>query len=99
MIAMLFLVTIALLLLTSTQYVRYIVASSVDYNSSPEAYASFFLLIHMSNKLFVTNYSINFFMYVISGTKFRTDLHKLFFGKQAILNANESTIATAALAQ
>ena len=80
MIAMLFFVTIALLLLTLPMYARLIVASSVDYNSSPEAYASFFLLIHVSNKLFVTNNCINFFMYVISGTKFRNDL-KFLFGK------------------
>ena len=82
MIIMLFLVTVALLLLTSPQYVRYIVATSWDYNSTPEGFASFYLLVHVSNKLFTTNYCINFFLYVTSGTKFRSDLKNLILRKK-----------------
>ena len=32
----------------------------------------------MGEKSYYTNYAINFFLYVISGKKFRTDLAKLF---------------------
>ena len=88
MIAMLFLVTLAVLILTTPQFTRYIVSSSVNYTSSPQAFASFFLFVHVSNKMFVTNYSINFFLYVISGKKFRSDMLKLIFCSKRAANIN-----------
>ena len=100
MIAMLFLVTVALLLLTSPQYIRYIISSSVNYTTSPQAFASFYLFIHASNKLFVTNYCINFFMYVTSGTKFRLDLNKLFSSNTStVTNEQEIQVTKSSIVQ
>ena len=76
--AILLLVTFALLILTTPAYMFFIYIQVVDFTTSPEAFASYFLFYHSSFALQVTNYGINFFLYVISGKKFRTDLMKLF---------------------
>ena len=72
--AILLLVTFALLILTTPAYMFFIYIQVVDFTASPEAFASYFLFYHSSYALQVTNYGINFFLYVISGKKFRTDL-------------------------
>ena len=36
------------------------------------------LFYHVSEKLYLTNHGVNFFLYVLSGHKFRSDLKKLF---------------------
>ena len=79
--AILLLVTFTLLILTTPAYMFFIYIQVVDYTSSPQAFASYFLFYHASFALQVTNYGINFFLYVISGKKFRTDLMKLFHKK------------------
>ena len=56
----------------------FIYVQVVDFNASPEVFAGYFLFYHAGYKLQLTNYGINFFLYVISGKKFRTDLKKLF---------------------
>ena len=79
--AILLLVTFALLILTTPAYMFFIYIQVVDFTASPESFASYFLFYHSSFALQVTNYGINFFLYVISGKKFRTDLMKLFHRK------------------
>ena len=76
--AILLLVTFALLILTTPAYMFFIYIQVVDFTASPEAFAGYFLYYHASYCLQVTNYGINFFLYVISGKKFRTDLLRLF---------------------
>ena len=76
--AILLLVTFALLILTTPAYMFFIYIQVVDFTSSPEAFASYFLFYHSNFALQVTNYGINFFLYVISGKKFRMDLTGLF---------------------
>ena len=85
--AILLLVTFALLILTTPAYMFFIYIQVVDFMASPEAFAGYFLFYHSSFALQVTNYGINFFLYVISGKKFRTDLMKLFQRKH---NSNET---------
>ena len=85
--AILLLVTFALLILTTPAYMFFIYIQVVDFTASPKAFAEYFLFYHSSFALQVTNYGINFFLYVISGKKFRTDLKKLFQRKQ---NQNEN---------
>ena len=80
--AILLLVTFALLILTTPAYIFFIYIQVVDFTASPESFASYFLFYHSSFALQVTNYGINFFLYVISGKKFRTDLMKLFQRKR-----------------
>ena len=50
----------------------------VDYTSSPKKNAIFILLSSLAQKGFSTNYGINFYLYVISGQKFRSDVRGLF---------------------
>ena len=50
----------------------------VDFNSSPELYAGFHLIMAVGQKSYYTNFCINFYLYVMSGHKFRSDLVKLF---------------------
>ena len=42
-------------------------------------YAGLHLFDQIGDKSYVTNHGINFFLYVMSGKKFRTDLKKIFF--------------------
>ena len=46
-------------------------------------YASLNLFYQIGQKTFYTNHGINFFLYVMSGQKFRTDLRNLFVQKTA----------------
>ena len=79
--AILLLVTFTLLISTTPAYMFFIYIQVVDFTASPEAFAGYFLYYHASYCLQVTNYGINFFLYVISGKKFRTDLVRLFVRK------------------
>ena len=49
----------------------------VDYTSSPKKYAIFHLFVSLGVKTFSTNYGINFYLYCITGQKFRSDLINL----------------------
>ena len=53
-------------------------AAFVDYQSSPKLFAGFHLIFAIGEKTYFTNYSINFYLYVISGQKFSGDLLTLF---------------------
>ena len=50
--------------------------------STPSFFAGQHLFFHVSEKLFYTSHGINFFLYVLSGQKFRADLVKLFHTPQ-----------------
>ena len=79
---MLLLVTFTFLLLTLPQYARYLVAILWNYTASPQDYANYFLIAHVTNKMFYLNSACNFFLYCLSGTKFRQDLISLFMQKK-----------------
>ena len=70
---MLLLVTTLFLILMIPTYVRFLFFSFVK-RDTPEKYANLMLLYHFSYKLYNTNCGINFFLYYISGQKFRNDL-------------------------
>ena len=76
--AILLLVTFAFLILTTPTYVLVLYIMFVDYSKSAESFAGFHLFYNVGHKTYYTNYGINFFLYVISGQKFRNDLVKLF---------------------
>ena len=48
----------------------------------PYYYAGLHLFYQVGEKAYYTNHGINFFLYVISGQKFRTDLRNLFMEKK-----------------
>ena len=75
---MLLLVTFTFLLLTLLLYVRYLLAIFWNYSGSVKHYADYLLLAHLSNRFFYMNSACNFFLYCISGNKFRHDVIALF---------------------
>ena len=77
-ITMLLLVTFGYLILMSPSYSMISYTAFVDVTRSPKTYAGFRLFESIGQKTYFTNFGINFYLYVISGTKFRSDLFKLF---------------------
>ena len=57
-------------------------------SNTPQYYAGLHLLYQVGIQTYYTNHAINFFLYVMSGQKFRTDLRNLFISKYS--NKNES---------
>ena len=74
----LLLVTFTFLLLMMPSCVILIFVLVFDYFKSPQAFASFYLFRNIAGQTYFTNSGINFFLYVVSGEKFRTDLVNLF---------------------
>ena len=58
-------------------YIRFIVYQVIVPTSSPKTFAGFYFFVHVSFRLYATNYGLHFFLYLLSGTKFRNDLRKL----------------------
>ena len=73
---MLLLVTTLFLILLFPTYARYIYQSFVKRNT-PYKYVSSKLLYEISLALYGTNSGINFFLYCISGRKFRNDVKEI----------------------
>ena len=73
----LLLVTFAFLILTTPAYVL-IFYMSYYHGNTPQFHAGYHFLHHFGEKTYFTNNGINFFLYVMSGQKFRNDLVKLF---------------------
>ena len=71
-------VTFAFLILTTPAYSLFLYAIFYDYRQSPYAFAGYYLFYNVARQTYYTNYGINFFLYVISGRKFRLDLINLF---------------------
>ena len=74
----LLLVTFTFLVLVTPAYIFFILNVTINFTTSPLLYSGYFLFSNAAQKMYMTNYGINFFLYVISGQKFRTDLKKLF---------------------
>ena len=98
---MLLLVTTLFLFLLLPTYVRFIYASFVI-TDTPSKYASSLFFFEITYKLYVTNSAINFFLYCISGQRFRNDLKEIvccirkvkFFPKESNSGPNtQSTIS------
>ena len=74
----LLLVTFSFLILTTPGYIFFFYVMYYDYQSTPESFAEYHLFINASRQAYFTHYGINFYLYVLSGKKFRTDLVNLF---------------------
>ena len=70
--------TFGFLILTSPAYIFFFYQTFYDYEQFPYSFAGFYLYNSVAQKAIYTNSGINFFLYVMSGHKFRTDLVKLF---------------------
>ena len=73
---MLLLVTTLFLILLFPTYIRFIYAAFVI-SDTPSKFATSLLIFEISYKLYITNSGINFFLYCISGQKFRNDLKEI----------------------
>ena len=74
---MLLLVTTLFLILLLPVNIRFIYFSLVE-RDTPSKYANSMLFFHITHKLYTTNNGINFFLYCISGKRFRNDLKEMF---------------------
>ena len=75
---LLLLVTFAFLILTTPGYAMVMYVNFVDYTKSPKSFAEYYLVYQIGQKTYFSNYGINFFLYVISGQRFRSDLINIF---------------------
>ena len=73
---MLLLVTTLFLILLLPIYIRFIYFSLVE-RDTPSKHANSILFFQITQKLSTTNNGINFFLYCISGRKFRDDLKEI----------------------
>ena len=76
--AILLLVAFGFFVLITPLYTFNVYVSVFDFSKTPQRFAFYYMYYEIVVKLYYTNNAINFFLYVISGTKFRTDLMKLF---------------------
>ena len=83
---MLFLVTFAFLILNIPTRALIFYLNFSSGGDTAFYYAGFHLFYEVGDKSSVTNHGINFFLYAMSGQKFRTDLKNLFFLKSSSFN-------------
>ena len=76
---MLLLVTLLFLILLIPTYTRFIYLTFVELDT-PTKYATSMLYFQITYKSYTTNNGINFFLYCISGQKFRNDLKEILCG-------------------
>ena len=76
--AMLLGVTVTFLIVSLPIYVRYIYYDFNTFTDTPTSYATYIFVAHATHKLFTTNNAVNFYLYCITGSKFRQDLITLF---------------------
>ena len=74
----LLLVTFAFLILATPGYLFFLFVRVIDFFKTPKLLAGYFLFYHVAHKMYISNHAINFFLYVISGKKFRSDLRNIF---------------------
>ena len=87
----LLLVTFGFLILTTPGYLFFLINLVYDFRKSPKIFAGYHLYTNTAQKMHFTNHGINFFLYVISGKKFRTDLKNLFVSKATDLQVSSSS--------
>ena len=73
----LLLVTMALLVLALPLYVHYVTFMFLDRYQTPLSLARFSFSYNFTNNLYYTSSAINFFLYCLSGSKFRQDLKNM----------------------
>ena len=64
-------IAVAYIILFLPSHIRFIVYQFVVPDSTPTTYAGFYFFIHLSFRLYATYYGIHFFLYFLSGSKFR----------------------------
>ena len=70
-------VSFAFLILTFPQSLRFFITTFVDYEQSTSRFAIYNLYLIIASKLYGVNFSINFYLYCITGSQFRKDVKAL----------------------
>ena len=71
-------VATAFLLCMTPIYIRHILNSLINWKASPHRFAKFVLFYVVTHELYYSNSAVNFYLYCISGSKFRNDLFNIF---------------------
>ena len=96
---MLLSISFAFLVLTTPGYVMILYIMFVDYKKSPKSFSEYYLFYNVGQKTYYTNCGINFFIYVISGQKFRADVIKLFRCNRKSPKENSSSLSSDVITQ
>ena len=91
---MLILVSTVFVILLSPFEVRAIYVYFIGKGSTPKSFAKFALAFSITNALLYANNTINFYLYLLSGKKFRNDLQMLFGNKSSSLRESNSSVQT-----
>ena len=75
---MLLSVAFVLVILSLPNYIKFIFYVIVDFNQDPQSYAIYHLVNLVVSQMQTTNHAVIFFLYCLSGTKFRSELQSLF---------------------
>ena len=78
MFAILLLGTFTFMILTTPSYGFFLYVRIFDFSKTPKRFAGYYMFYNIAHKMQISGHGINFFLYVISGQKFRTDLRNLF---------------------
>ena len=89
---MLLLVTTLVLVLLIPTYIRFIFITFFE-PDTPEKHGIAMLVFQISHKLYHTNFGINFFLYCISGQKFRNDLKEILCCTRIVYRSSASSSA------
>ena len=91
---MLLMVSFLYILLIGPEFIHFVYFLIVPPDRDPLTYANFTFSYNINQKMFYTNNCINFFLYCLSGQKFRNDFLSLFRRKRSgkqIIESSEST--------
>ena len=80
LIIMLLIISSTYLILTVPFEAREIYSYYISYGNSPEDFAFNFFILNVTRHLIILNSGINFFLYLLSGRKFKNDLQILLSG-------------------
>ena len=70
--------TLTFLCLTMPKYAHQFTFTNIDWQHSPEMVITFGWSAMTTQELYILNHAINFFLYVMTGSKFRQDLRAMF---------------------
>ena len=90
----LLMVTFGFLILVTPSYILFVYVMFIDYTKSSRSFAGFTFFYNVSQKAYYLNYSINFYLYVISGKKFRGDLAALLKAVARCSDASSSSVVS-----
>jgi hypothetical protein len=89
---MLLLVSFALLILTMPRAVRLVIYMFIEPTSNYFTFGMYYFVSHLSFLLSLTNHAVNFYLYCLSGSRFRKDLRDFILceGSRSVHQASDT---------